>query len=69
MTDRETLTEQQALWERARKNTPHGVPLALENAYLDPHDHDHDHHHGEIPVEELLRPMTVCTNHENIERL
>ncbi len=74
LTDRETLTEQQQLWERARKNTPHGVPLALENAFLtqseDDHDHDHHHHHhGEMPPEEMLRPMTVCTDKGNIERV
>ena len=56
MTDRESLSEQQALWDRAIRNTPHGVALSLENAYLTPdhghhhehedeHEHDHDHHH------------------------
>lgn len=43
ITDRETLAEQQRLWDLAIKNTPHGVALSIENAYLKPHDHDHDH--------------------------
>jgi nitrile hydratase accessory protein len=44
LTDRETLSAQQALWDRAIRNTPHGVALSLENAFLEPHDHGHHHH-------------------------
>lgn len=70
LTDRETLTEQQRLWELARKNTPHGVVLSLENAFLDHHEHDHDHHHhGDMPPEEMPSPMTVCTDKGNTERV
>lgn len=62
-----------ALWARAIANTPHGVPLALENALAsdshhghDPHDHDHhhghDHHHhppaaGSEPPEHYWTPI------------
>lgn len=45
LTDRETLGAQQALWDRAIRNTPHGVALSLENAFREPHHHDHDHEH------------------------
>ncbi|MFM8331053.1 MAG: nitrile hydratase accessory protein [Candidatus Methylumidiphilus sp.] len=77
LTDRETLTEQQRLWELARKNTPHGVALSLDNAFLDDHGHDehghdhghhhHHHHHGETPSEELLKPIFVCADTRNTE--
>ena len=45
------LYEQQlALWAQAIANTPHGVPLSLENATAPPHsaghNHDHGHQHG-----------------------
>jgi hypothetical protein len=50
--DRKTLQKNQELWELAIRNTPHGVALCLDNAYLEPcndhghdHAHDHDHHH------------------------
>jgi nitrile hydratase accessory protein len=49
---RPALQEQERLWLRAVENTPHGVAIALENAFNPPvggHDHDHDHghaHHG-----------------------
>jgi len=35
-----------ALWAQAIANTPHGVPLALENALASDADHGHDHPHG-----------------------
>lgn len=35
-----------ALWAQAIANTPHGVPLALENAFASDADHGHDHPHG-----------------------
>lgn len=46
--------QQLALWAQAIANTPHGVPLALENATTPPgghhhghtHDHGHSHDHG-----------------------
>jgi len=35
------------LWKRAISNTPHGVPLSIENAFLSSTDHDDDHQpHG-----------------------
>jgi nitrile hydratase accessory protein len=35
------------LWKRAISNTPHGVPLSIENAFLSSKDHDGVHqHHG-----------------------
>lgn len=57
----DTLRKQQRLWGLARSNTPHGVPLSLENA-LNPPDaphHHHDHDHGHLPPEELLQPIAV----------
>lgn len=34
-----------ALWKQAINNTPHGVPLKLENAFLSSPDHADDQHH------------------------
>lgn len=47
------------LWKKAINNTPHGVPLAIENAFLDRQAHHHDcdghphdglevHHHDDL---------------------
>jgi nitrile hydratase accessory protein len=61
--DSGSLRERQRLWGLARKNTPHGVALSLDNALNPPaHDHDHHHEHGEMPPEELLRPVSVTTD-------
>jgi nitrile hydratase accessory protein len=48
------------LWKKAINNTPHGVPLAIENAFLDRQAHHHDceghpqddenHHHDGLEV-------------------
>ena len=57
--DAKTLDEQQELWALAVRNTPHGVALSLENAYL-PHDHEHDHDHAHgMPGAEKLKPVGV----------
>ena len=61
MIDRDGLRKQQALWGLARKNTPHGVALSLENAWNPPDHPDHHHEHGELPPEEMLRPLAVTT--------
>jgi len=50
-TSPEAHQELVALWARAIAHTPHGVPLALENAtsgqdHDHAHSHDHDHDHG-----------------------
>ena len=65
--------EQLDLWHQAVLNTPHGIPLAIENAYRDTEepygdDHHHHHHHHEhghrhidldhLP-ENLLNPVAV----------
>jgi nitrile hydratase accessory protein len=70
--DLTTLQENQALWDLAIRNTPHGVALSLENAYLEQHgdhgddhdhghhhdhDHDHDHDHGQYP--DPFKPVGV----------
>jgi nitrile hydratase accessory protein len=59
--DKATLTEQQDLWAVAIRNTPHGVALSLDNAYLPGNDHDHDHHdHShDQPSPEWLKPVGV----------
>ena len=51
--DRETLDEHTALWGRAVANTPHGVPIELENALRTPAApaHVHRHDHEEEPTE------------------
>jgi nitrile hydratase accessory protein len=68
LTDRETLEEMQHLWGLAVQNTPHGVPLRLENAYLDrPHGHNHDHDHHHTPLPELLKPVSVSGQNEPID--
>jgi nitrile hydratase accessory protein len=47
LTDWESYQYELKLWHRAVKNTPHGVPLTLENAFLsDDFDQDQDHHHN-----------------------
>jgi nitrile hydratase accessory protein len=68
---RPALQEQEILWLRAVENTPHGVAIALENAFHPPvkgHDHHHDHdHHGHDHHDhdghghdrDLLLPMAV----------
>ncbi len=61
VTDRETLEEQQRLWDLAVKNTPHGVALKLENALLQTPDHD-DHHHHHGADAERPEPISICTN-------
>lgn len=69
--DRKTLQENQELWELAIRNTPHGVALSLDNAYLEPcsdhghdhaHDHDHHHHdHGHDQHPDPFKPVGVST--------
>lgn len=72
---RPALQEQELLWLRAVENTPHGVAIALENAFNPPvgpgHHHAHDHpghdHHGHNHQDQddhghgrdLLLPMAV----------
>ncbi|MFM7438599.1 MAG: nitrile hydratase accessory protein [Snowella sp.] len=63
--------EQLDLWHQAVLNTPHGVPLSIENAYReteDPdgndhhhHQHDHGHHHTDLDhlPDNLLNPVAV----------
>ena len=70
LTDWENHQKQLQLWHQAVLNTPHGVPLTIENAYRetddDPDHHDHSHHHGhhhhhhsdELP-ENMLKPVAV----------
>jgi len=66
LTDWETHHHQLALWHQAVLNTPHGVSLVIENAYLSPegehaHDHHHEnhHHHSDDLPENMLRPVAV----------
>ncbi len=63
--DMNTLQENQELWALAIKNTPHGVALSLENAYLEPHDdhaHDHHHHgHGHEQHPDPFKPVGLST--------
>ena len=45
--DEDELAAEQKLWMKAVANTPHGVPIRLENAFEKPaapqhHHHDHD---------------------------
>ncbi|WP_295430866.1 nitrile hydratase accessory protein [uncultured Thiodictyon sp.] len=63
------LQEQELLWLRAVENTPHGVAIALENAFNPPvrdpdhhhdhHGHDHHDHDGHDHDRDLLMPMAV----------
>jgi nitrile hydratase accessory protein len=70
LTDWQTYQKQLQLWHQAVLNTPHGVPLAIENAYLetddnhDHHDHSHHHrhhhhHHSDKLPENILKPVAV----------
>ncbi|MFM7573409.1 MAG: nitrile hydratase accessory protein [Snowella sp.] len=70
LTDWQTYQKQLQLWHQAVLNTPHGVPLAIENAYLetddnhDHHDHSHHHrhhhhHHSDKLPENMLKPVAV----------
>ena len=72
LTDWETYQKQLELWHQAVLNTPHGVPLAIENAYREReddhnhshhHDHTHGHHHhhheSESLPENMLTPVAV----------
>ncbi len=47
------------LWKKAIRNTPHGVPLALENAFLSQDDDHHDHHHHDHYPENMFTPISV----------
>ena len=57
----EEISGMQELWRQAYLGTPHGMPIALENASLNcvaeqsHHDHDHAHHH----VVAVRRPVAV----------
>jgi nitrile hydratase accessory protein len=54
-------------WAQAIAKTPHGVPLAIENADLHGHEHAHvpehghlhAHHHGSTPPEHYWSPIHV----------
>jgi hypothetical protein len=67
LTDFQTHQAQLALWRQAILNTPHGVPLALENAYhsadSEAHAHGHHHHHAALDPHHLppnlLQPVAV----------
>lgn len=70
LTDWDTYEKQVELWRQAVLNTPHGVPLAIENAYQataegqQPHGHDHHghhHHHGDLDhlPKNMLEPVAV----------
>ncbi|MFM7383281.1 MAG: nitrile hydratase accessory protein, partial [Microcystaceae cyanobacterium] len=72
LTDWETYEKQLELWHQAVLNTPHGVPLAIENAYREReedhahfhhHDHIHGHHHhhheAESLPENLFTPVAI----------
>jgi hypothetical protein len=66
LTDWETYREQLQLWHQAVIHTPHGVPLAIENAYREadePHDHNHHHHssNSDHLPENMLNPVAVVT--------
>jgi nitrile hydratase accessory protein len=63
----EEISRMQDLWRQAYVNTPHGLPVVLENASLGcgadgeqhahgDHDHDHGHHHHVVGVR---RPVAV----------
>jgi nitrile hydratase accessory protein len=62
----EEISHMQQLWCQAYLNTPHGLPIVLENASLncdaddhhhhEDHDHDHHHHHHAAAVH---RPVAV----------
>lgn len=61
----EQITEMQVLWRQAFLNTPHGQPVALENASADPapslaHSHHHDTHgqHQVTPKPVAVSPAT-----------
>lgn len=71
LTDWPTYQRQLELWHQAVLNTPHGVPLALENAYDETdsshehhhHDQGHNHHHQQVDPEHfpenMLNPVAV----------
>ena len=74
VTSREALERDKQLWALAVRNTPHGVAIALENAYTRPlpghhhhhhhdhdhdHDHDYDHDHDHHVADEILRPVAI----------
>ncbi|MFM7577166.1 MAG: nitrile hydratase accessory protein, partial [Microcystaceae cyanobacterium] len=72
LTDWGTYQKHLELWHQAVLNTPHGVPLAIENAYREReedhahfhhHDHIHGHHHhhheAESLPENLFTPVAI----------
>jgi nitrile hydratase accessory protein len=68
LTDWPTYQQQLKLWHQAVLNTPHGVALAIDNAYRNPeeghsHDHYHSHHHHHADPDHLpanmLKPVAV----------
>ncbi len=75
LTDWHTYAKQVQLWHQAVINTPHGVPLAIENANLAPQNlaegqeaHGHDHHghhhpHGDLDhlPENMFEPVAVIS--------
>jgi nitrile hydratase accessory protein len=66
LTDWEAYHSRLELWHQAVLNTPHGVPLVLDNAYRqaeDDHGQDHHHHspHREHLPANMLKPVAVVT--------
>jgi len=70
LSTREEIAGMETLWRAAYINTPHGLPIALENASLDcdcdhddhdDHDHDHHHHHH---VTAMRAPVAVSPARE-----
>jgi len=57
LSDSQSYQNSLQLWRKAIKNTPHGVPLALKNAFLS-QDDDHHHHHEHYP-ENMFTPISV----------
>ncbi|MGA9146718.1 MAG: nitrile hydratase accessory protein [Candidatus Nanopelagicales bacterium] len=55
LVDGTTLEEHIEIWGRAVANTPHGVPIAFENAFVVPEAVGHDHSHADVDPE----PMAV----------
>jgi|GEM_PF-1043320 len=56
LSDSQSYQNSLQLRRKAIKNTPHGVPLALENAFLSQDDHHHGHEHY---PENMFTPISV----------
>jgi nitrile hydratase accessory protein len=56
------------LWKKAVINTPHGVPLVLENAFLEDHSQDDLPHSIEHPDKYNSFPSHTIEHHHSHER-